>query len=188
MSALRKDGLFIAAMPAEQRYYVLFPGASWEGRQWPMAGFVRIAERLYSKTGWLGVVCGGPTDLELAETLCGNCSAPLLNWAGRTDLSQLAAIISSAQLLLSNETSAAHIAAACGVATVCILGGGHYGRFMPYQVEQADDRPLPRTITYQMPCFGCNWQCIYERVNGAPVPCIERITQEDIWNEINKII
>jgi ADP-heptose:LPS heptosyltransferase len=188
MSTLRKDEAFLAAMPLDQRYYVLFLGASWDGRQWPVASFAQIAERLYRKTGWLGVVCGGQPDRPLADSMCGVCSAPIVNWAGRTDLPQLASILFGAQLLLTNETSAVHIAAGVGAPTVCILGGGHYGRFMPYQVEQTDDRPLPRAIIHEMPCFGCNWQCIYTRLNGVSVPCIERIAEEDVWNAISTIL
>jgi ADP-heptose:LPS heptosyltransferase len=103
-------------------------------------------------------------------------------------LSQLAAIVARAQLVLTNETSALHIAAAYGVPTICILGGGHYGRFMPYQVELTGGRTLPRAIIHQMPCFGCGWECIYERPKGAPVPCIEQIDVADVWQAVSDII
>jgi len=184
---LRIDDAFTLST-ARQPYYVLFPGASWEGRQWPVSSFIEVTEKLYHRTGWQGVVCGGPSDHQLADTLCARSNAPLLNWAGRTDLVQLAAILSATRLLLTNETSAVHIAAAYGVPTICLLGGGHYGRFMPYQVEQTDDRPLPRAIIHQMPCFGCNWQCIYERSLGGPVPCIERIHAEKVWRAISDVL
>jgi ADP-heptose:LPS heptosyltransferase len=188
ISPLRKDESFIAAMPADLKYYVLFPGASWDGRQWPVASFVATANRLYSKIGWPGVICGGPTDANLAKDICRQSDAPLLNWVGRTDLSQLAAILATAQLLLTNETSATHIAATLGVPTVCILGGGHFGRFMPYQVEQADNRPLPRAVTHPMPCFGCDWNCIYPCTSGSPVPCIDQITTSMVWDAIAGVL
>jgi ADP-heptose:LPS heptosyltransferase len=181
-------GPFICAIPAGQRYYVLFPGASWDGKQWQIGNFAQIAQQLYSKTGWHGVVCGGPADKAIATDLCGQCNVPLLNWAGRTNLAQLAAILSNAQLLVTNDTSAPHIAAACGVPTVCILGGGHYGRFMPYKVEREDGRPIPREIINQMPCFGCNWHCIYERAKNTPVPCIGGISVPDVWNAISEVL
>ena len=149
---------------------------------------LQVADRIYRKTGWRGVVCGGPADIQLAKNLCSQCSAPLLNWAGRTDLPQLAAILSAAQLLVTNDTSATHMAAICGVPTVCILGGGHYGRFLPYQVEQMDGRPLPRAIIHQMPCFGCNWQCIYGCSDALPVPCIDQVTVSEVWREISEIL
>jgi ADP-heptose:LPS heptosyltransferase len=183
--AFQADSAFTSAM-AGRPYYVLFPGASWQGRQWPSSNFIEVAEKLHHQTGWQGVVCGGPSDLELANNICERCAVPLLNWAGRTDLAQLASILSAAQLLLTNETSAAHIAAACGVPTVCLLGGGHYGRFMPYQVEQEEKLPLPRAVIHRMPCFGCNWQCIYER--AEPVPCIERIHVDEVWRTISEAL
>ena len=188
ISTLWADEAFIAATAGDQQYYVLFPGASWNGKRWPVANFSQVADRIYRQTGWRGVVCGGPEDIQLAKNLCSHCNAPLLNWAGRTDLAQLAAILSAAQLLVTNDTSVTHIAAICGVPTVCILGGGHYGRFLPYQVEQMDDRPLPRAIVHQMPCFGCNWQCIYGYSDGIPVPCIERVTVSEVWYEIRDIL
>jgi ADP-heptose:LPS heptosyltransferase len=187
-SDLRIDESFIAAIPVDRQYYVLFPGASWDGKQWTLASFAQVAEWLHSKTGWHGVVCGGPSDRALAERLCRECEAPLLNWAGRTDLSRMAAILSHAQCLLTNDTSAPHTAAALGVPTVCVSGGGQYARFMPYQVEQRDDRPLPRTIIHQMPCFDCNWECIYQRPNGRPVPCIERITVAEVSRAISDLL
>jgi ADP-heptose:LPS heptosyltransferase len=188
VNALRVDKNFITATADNRPYYTLFPGASWSGRRWPLASFAQVADRIYSQTGWHGVICGGPEDIELAENLCRQCSAPLLNWAGRTDLAQLAAVLSAAQLLVTNETSAAHIAATCGIPTVCILGGGHYGRFLPYQVEQMDSRPLPNAIIHPMPCFGCNWQCIYRYSDDLPVPCIDQVTVSQAWREISEIL
>jgi ADP-heptose:LPS heptosyltransferase len=184
---LRADDAFLSAT-SWKPYYVLFPGASWDGKQWPVSKFVEVADRLYRQTGWQGVVCGGPSDIELAETLCSRSAAPLLNWAGRTDLAQLAAVLSTARLLLTNDTSAVHIAAACGVPTVCLLGGGHYGRFMPYETEMVSSQPLPRAVFHAMPCFGCLWRCIYERSSGDPVACIAKIDAEQVWQEVSEIL
>jgi ADP-heptose:LPS heptosyltransferase len=189
MSALRPDDAFVAANGRDRPYYVFFPGSGVRGKRWPLACFVELADQLYRRTGWRGVVCGGPEDVELAETLCTQAAgAALLNWAGRTDLAQLAAIISGGRLLVANDTSATHIAAACGVPGACIVGGGHNDRFLPYRVERIDGRPLPRVIIHRMPCFGCNWQCIYGVPLGGPYPCIEGVTVPAVWREISEIL
>jgi ADP-heptose:LPS heptosyltransferase len=188
LSALSLSESFIRATAGDQQYYVLFPGASWSGKQWPLVNFVQVADRLYEETGWRGVVCGGKADIELARRLCSQSSAPLLNWAGRTDLAQLAAVLSAAQVVVTNDTSATHIAAACGIPTVCILGGGHSERFLPYQAERMDGRPLPRAVIHRMPCFGCNWQCIYEKSDARPLPCIDQVTVSQVWQEISEIL
>ena len=114
--------------------------------------------------------------------------SPLLNWVGRTSLPGLAAVLAHAELLVGNETSAIHVAAAVGTPAVCILGGGHYGRFMPYLVEQRDGRPLPVAAVHRMGCFGCDWRCVYHPPREAPVPCIEQLTVEDVWAAVHGVL
>ena len=143
-------------------YYVLFPGASFPGRRWPPDSFRQVAEFLHRETGWRGVVCGGAGDADLAASLCQESSAPLLNWTGRTTLSELAAVFLRAKLLLANETSAVHLGEAVKLPTVCILGGGQFGRFVPYTVEEPVNRPLMQTAVHKMECFGCDWRCIHK--------------------------
>ena len=182
------DKNLAAKIPAGEFYYVLFPGASWAGKRWPLAHFAQVAELLHGKTGWRGVVCGGSGDSDLAEALCSQSNVPLLNWVGHTNLAQLVAVLSGAKLLLTNDTSAAHLAAAVSVPVVCILGGGHFGRFMPYEVEQQDERPLPRAVFHKMDCFGCNWRCKYSRHSGAAVKCIQDISVGEVWDEVEKYL
>jgi ADP-heptose:LPS heptosyltransferase len=47
-------------------------------------------------------------------------------------------VLSSAQLLISNDTSAAHIAAAVKTPFICISNGNHILRFHPYPREIFD--------------------------------------------------
>jgi ADP-heptose:LPS heptosyltransferase len=169
-------------------YYILFPGAGWKGREWPVANFARIADLLTAQTGWLGIICGGRSDAGTAVAIQSQSGASLLNWTGRTSLDELARMIAHARFVLTNETSAVHLAAAFGVPAVCILGGGHYGRFLPYRVETQAERPLPTPVTHDMPCFGCNWQCIHNPPPNAPMPCIEGISTEAVWNHISAIL
>jgi ADP-heptose:LPS heptosyltransferase len=188
ITTLALDARWRVAIPQEESYYVMFPGAGWSGRRWPIGNFAQIAQKLYVKTGWHGVICGGDEDRSIGEELCKQSSAPLLNCCGETHLTQLAAIVASAKLLVANETSAMHIAAACGVPTVCILGGGDYGRFLPYEVERPSSTALPYPVTFPMSCFGCRWQCIYHRLDSEPTPCIGQISITTVWEIVDKIV
>lgn len=51
---------------------------------------------------------------------------------------ELAKLISESELLISNDTSAIHIAAAVNTHFICITNGNHYGRFFPYPNEVFD--------------------------------------------------
>ncbi len=169
-------------------YYVLFPGASWPGRQWPISNFARIAEKTHRQTEWIGVICGGNNDAVLGEQLEKLADAPFQNLIGHTSLTILNTIIAHARLLITNETSAIHFGAAAGVPSVCILGGGHYGRFLPYRIEQNTDKPLPRYTIHKMDCFGCDWECVFSVPNSQPVPCIEKIAVNDVWQSVSPFL
>jgi len=175
------------ATPADAGpYYIIFPGAGWINRQWPIEKFAALATLIYEATGWPGIICGGPGEEWLARQLQEKTEAPLENRVGQTSLVELAAVIASARFLVGNETSAVHLAAAVSTLAVCILGGGHFGRFLPYQPEDAKEQPLPITVIHRMECFNCNWHCIYPVVGAQPVPCIAGISVDDVWAEVRQ--
>ena len=176
-----------SAVHPDQPYFVLFPAASSPKRRWPAEAFAEIGRRLHAETGWLGLVAGSSNDVALSTAVCRAAGVGLKSCAGQASLPQVAEIIRGARLLLSNETGAAHIGGACHTPTVCILGGGHYGEFLPYKMSDDTDAPNPTCVIHAMPCFGCNWRCIYQTAAQAgPVPCIARICVDEVWAAIRR--
>jgi len=165
-------------------YYLLVPGAGKEYRQWPLAGFAEIAQRLHRELGWIGVVVGAASDAALGARLAESAGVPVANWAGRTTLAELVRLVAEAELVVSNETSTVHIAAATATPVVSVTGGGHYGRYVPYRLEVPVTQSLPLAAIHEMPCFGCNWQCIYPVPPEAPTPCIAGITVDTVWSAV----
>lgn len=165
-------------------FYILFPGAGAKFRQWPVERFAGLARSVYDQTGWRGVVCGGSGEEALAEQLIilAN-STPLLNLSGKTDLIEFAGIVRRSKLLIGNETGAVHIASAVGTPSICISGGGHFGRFIPYCVPNNI-----RCVYKKINCFGCNWRCIHRVGKDKPVPCIERIEVTQVMENIKHLL
>ena len=112
-------------------FYILSLGANKKYREWPYKYYAKIAQKIHKKTGWLGLICGAENEFYLGEHIKKLCDAPLQNYTGQTTLSELTCLLAKSQILISNETGTAHIANAVGTPTVCILGGGHFGRFVP---------------------------------------------------------
>lgn len=169
-----------------QNYYILFPGASSNIKQWPLENFRLVAERLHAATGWMGLICGGKGEEYTGEKLLETTSVPVRNLIGKTSLVQLSAIINNACLLIGNDTSAIHISAAMSTPSVCILGGGHFGRFMPYPKNLSGCLPL--AVYRQMACFGCNWHCNQPHASNGPVPCISNIPVDAVVAAINQVL
>lgn len=177
---------FSSDLIPKKPYFVLFPGASWTGRQWPTANFSEISMKISRQTGWHAVVCGGSGDVESASELESECKLGLTNLAGKTDLHQLAALLAGSELVLTNETSAAHIGPAVGTMTICIAGGGHYGRFVPYDSELNPEKLI--VVNHNMPCYGCNWNCIYPYENNSPMPCMTGVSVDQVWQAVSRVL
>ncbi|QEM69128.1 glycosyltransferase family 9 protein [Geobacter sp. FeAm09] len=117
----------------EGRYAVLFPGAGEEFRQWGAGNFARVADYVTARYGLTAIVAGSPGEKGLAARITAQAkTAKVVDLAGKTSLSELARLISGAALLVANETSAVHMAAAVGTRVVCISNGNQLGRFSPY--------------------------------------------------------
>jgi len=162
----------------EQPYFIVFPGALHDGKRWPIDRFVGLIEQLHARTGWVPVVCGGPDEIGLCGDVAQRASTRVVNLAGETSLVELTEVMRAARLLVGNDSAAVHIAAAVATQSVCILGGGHFGRFLPYAASVAG--LAPAVVHRQMPCFNCNWQCTQPHAPGGAYPCISSIPMEAV--------
>jgi len=169
-------------------YFVVVPGAQGAGRRWPAARFAEIIGRIQQRTGWLAVLLGSPGERPITEAIlrmADGCA--VADAVGRTSVPELVETIRGARCVICNETGAIHVAAATETPAFAILGGGHFGRFMPYDVKVADDRPLPFPVYGRMGCFGCDWKCIYERQSTEqPYPCVENMTVDGVWRAVER--
>ena len=168
-------------------FYILSLGANKKYREWPYKYYAKIAQKIHKKTGWLGLICGAENEFDLGEHLKKLCDAPLQNYTGQTTLSELTCLLAKSQILISNETGTAHIANAVGTPTVCILGGGHFGRFVPYPELSGKINNL-KVVFHKMPCYGCDWKCVYHIKDEDPAPCISNISVDAVWNEVKILL
>jgi ADP-heptose:LPS heptosyltransferase len=166
-----------------KNYFVLFPGASSPIKQWPVDSFAAVANHVVDQFGWLPVVCGGPVERLLGDQLIEKLNLPsAINFSGSTTLPELTELLRGARLVISNDTSAIHIATGVGVPSVCILGGGHYGRFMPYPNHVDGVKPI--SVIHKMDCFGCNWQCKLTKEQDHAYPCVQDISVKQVLKAV----
>ena len=168
----------VATLPEELRldrpYFVVFPGASWTGRRWPEASFAQVIDATCKTHDWLPVLCGSPDEFGLCDAVAAQSEAATINLAGRTSLAEFCEVVRNAELLVGNDTSAIHIAAVVGTPSVCIFGGGHFGRFLPYPASAGALAPV--AVFERMPCFGCGFHCYMPHVDGQALPCVGAVS------------
>ena len=108
---------------AAKRIVAVNPGATnSQAKQWLAERFAAAADRLAEQDGFQTVIIGATGDREIAARVQSLMRTPAANLAGCTSIAELKGVLSLCQLTLSNDTGAAHVAAALGVPTVVIFG------------------------------------------------------------------
>ncbi len=114
------------------------PAARDPRKIWPSERFALTACRLRLERGGTVVIIGGPEDRDrrLGERLAGFCGPPVINLAGRESLSEMGAVISQLDVLVTNDSGPAHIAYALGTPTVTVFGFTDPAEWGPLEPER----------------------------------------------------
>jgi heptosyltransferase I len=98
-------------------------GAKWETKRWPPERFADVACRFVAETGGGCVLVGGPTEVDLARAVLDRMphGSPVVNLAGRSSLKELAVVLETAGLVLSNDSGPMHLGAAMGTPVVGVF-------------------------------------------------------------------
>ncbi|TWI99953.1 ADP-heptose:LPS heptosyltransferase [Mucilaginibacter frigoritolerans] len=152
---------------------VIFPGAGTVKRGWERERFLDLIKLIITNTQQPIYLAGGPAETLIGDYLTANLPTQNVeNLIGKTSLPQLIELIGRASLVIANETSAIHIAVATKTKSICILGGGHFGRFAPYS-DGFENAPV--CLFEKMECYNCNWECKFTTLPNQPHPCISNV-------------
>lgn len=116
-----------------ENYVVLFPGSNDIKRRWDVSNYADICRYLIDKYSFFVVIPISWNEKFIAETIKDKVNSnKVIDLSGKASLSELAKIIADCELVISNDTSAVHIAAAVDKKFICISSGLYFGRFSPY--------------------------------------------------------
>ena len=171
-----------------QSFVLINVGTSQAYKRWPIENYIALAEKIYLESGILSLFVGGASESFLQGSF--KAYPFIIDLIMKTDnFVMLRNIIVNAKYVVSNDTFVSHYSIILGIPTFSISGGGHFGRFLPYPV---DDYPMflnSNTIFKFMPCFNCKWECIkvIELPSNAPFPCISEISVKEVFAELEKL-
>ena len=152
------------------------------GKQLPGSWYATVFKGLVPRH-YQVVVLGSKSDTPIcAETAmqlrcCANV-VQVRNLAGQTTIREMIEGLRRCDIALGADAAALHIAVTLGKPTVALVGGGHPGRFYPW-----GDPEINRVVTHRLPCYGCNWRCLYSTFR-----CIQEIEPRGAAEELNLLI
>jgi ADP-heptose:LPS heptosyltransferase len=118
----------------KQKLILLAPGASTEERRWPSPNFSELLKKLTAEfPGFRFGLIGSASEESLCQTIASSAGIENAeNYAGKLRIVESLNLLSTASLLIANESGSVHLAATAGTACVCISNGNHFGRWNPY--------------------------------------------------------
>ncbi|HIU63729.1 MAG TPA: glycosyltransferase family 9 protein [Candidatus Avacidaminococcus intestinavium] len=149
---------------------VLVPGAGWPTKEWPIHHFVELSKRLI-EDGKIIILAGGPVEKTKGQAIInGLQKQQAINLIGRTNLRQLAALMSKAKLCIGGDTGPLHVAAAMNCEAIALFGptkaerNGPYGKHIQIIVS-----PVP-----------CNYN--FRTKEEIKDNCMEKITVDEVYD------
>lgn len=150
-------------------------GASETRRQWPVASFAQVGAWL-TKAGYRPVLVGSRGERPLAEAYAAYAHASgteheYADFVGRTTLPELAALLSTCALLITNDTGTMHLAAGLNVPSVALF----LATAQPWDTGPYLENCL--CLEPDLPCHPCGF--------GTTCPhdeqCREAISPDEVW-------
>ncbi|MDZ7261737.1 MAG: glycosyltransferase family 9 protein, partial [candidate division KSB1 bacterium] len=164
----------------DDRVVALHPGSGGSARDWPLARFAELNDRLVSELRVKTIVTAGPGEENLVATVIRQSRIQPPQWMG--NLKELAALLKRANLLITNSTGPLHLAVAVGTEVIgfyCPIIPCLPSRWGPY------GRPDSVLIPPLPPCKKClNQNCAhYNCMDLIPVDEALALAKKKLFGE-----
>lgn len=178
---------FKIKLPKE--YFIVFPSASTQLKRWPVERYAEIIKKVYNKTKLPILFCGTSSDIDSISALKELIKdIPQYDMVNKTTLLEFIEIVKRAKFVITNDTSTYHIAVTNEVPVTIITGGYTYDRYVKYQFKNENKHLKPYIVVNHAKCFNCDNNCAYLKNGDTVWPCLNKISVNDAWKVISKMI
>ncbi|MDA8083489.1 MAG: lipopolysaccharide heptosyltransferase II [Nitrospiraceae bacterium] len=159
----------------------LNPGAAYgSSKRWPPERFAEVGARFMRERDAGVVILGGPKETAIgAEIAAGirqrlsgqDGEIPLMNAAGKTTLRELAALISEADLLITNDSGPMHIGYAVRTPLVAVFGS----------TSPQHTGPVGKDVVVVKKDVACS-PCFERECGRGDLRCMDRISANEVFD------
>ena len=136
-STLTRPEINTHTSPAPLQNYILcFIGANFKSKQWPLEKWITFINQVRKNYSYEVVIAGGKREEEFAKKL--EEKTQVLNIVNKTDLPGITNWFANAQVVISNDTMASHLAASYHRPLIIIANGNNFFRFTAYKEAGMD--------------------------------------------------
>jgi heptosyltransferase-2 len=157
---------------------VLCPGARFgPAKRWPVPRFAELAGRLTRELGVEVAVAGTKGDVWAERSIAAHAGPRVRRLVGRTTLPEVMGLLGQADVVVSNDSGAMHLAAALGTPVVALFGSSN--------PEWTGPLGEGHTVLYHPPpCSPCyRPTCRYDHYQ-----CLEAVTVGEVVNVVAGVL
>ncbi|MFP4017206.1 MAG: lipopolysaccharide heptosyltransferase I [Halanaerobiales bacterium] len=156
-------------------FVVINPFTTWETKNWPLGRYIELAVRVKEELDYEVIFTGGPGEREVIDNNLSNISAKIYNFAGLTNLRELAELYKRAKLYIGGDTGPMHLAVAVSLPVVSVMGPTDPEEFGPYGEQNIVLRDN------SLECIKC-----HKRKCDKSLECMRNITVEQVFSAVKK--
>lgn len=157
------------------RYVVAVnPSCNWELKKWPVDYFIELIKKLETiggKVFLIGAAKDIPVSLEIENRV-----KSVVNFCGRTDIRRLALVLSRADVLVSNDSGPAHLAASLGIKVLVLFGPTSPALTAP---RGNNVRIIKSDVSCPVPCYN---------ISCGNNECMKRILPGKVFEELKEFL
>ncbi len=157
-------------------YLVLVLASRWDTKNWELAGFRELIDRLLTSSSMRVILLGDKSCDASAKQLESQLnSARIVNLVSRTTLVDLAWILSRAAVCVGPDSGPGHMAAALGVPYITLFGPTAIARVAPWSFEKL-------AISANASCSPCGLR----KCPGFDKLCMRMISADTVFRAIQE--
>ena len=159
------------------KFAVLVPGTKWETKHWQPEQFAGTGRAL-AERGFGVVVAGSPGERALCAAVASQCPGAV-DLCGKTSLTELAALLKRAAVVVTNDSGPMHLAVALGRPVVGVFGPTDPVRVGPY-------RRMESVVRAGVACSPCH----FRRLSQCPHDhaCMKQVTAAAVVARIDALL
>lgn len=155
-------------------WLVVAPGSRWLTKRWPPEHFAELLTRVRTRVGGSALLVGAADEAALTRQVAVALPEDSLDLAGQTSLPQLAALLSRADVVLSNDSGPLHLAAALGRPVVAPYTCTSIRRHGPYGQSGAVATSVGCAASYRRRC--------------GRLDCMTELTPDRLWPVLDEVL
>jgi len=162
--------------PAE-KILVISAGARSHIKRWPKEKYLGLVSLLIKELGFRIVLAGDREDAPINRYIADNLQYPVTDLTAKTNVSQLAALLKKAEMVITNDSAVLHLASYLNRPVVAIFGPTDETKYGPWSAVHS----LVKRDIFCRPCRKA--QCRF-----GSLECMSLIQVEDVLREVGSII